>query len=116
MLLYIYMNGGSVDLSKLDKTEKDKIILVYPKTEEASKNPINIFPNPATEQLSIYNADHESITSINFYSLNGQLVETQTISIPADNIQINLMDVPPGLYALRVITSNGSYTNKLVID
>ncbi len=71
-------------------------------------------PNPASDRVSVLSSF--GITAIEAYDLRGRLVKK--FSIPNSQLSINL-DVsswPRGTYLLRITTSNGITTKKLLIQ
>ena len=65
-------------------------------TEE---NTISIFPNPSHSWITI-EQNTTKATAFNLFSLEGKLMQTGTISSP--RATINLSDLPPGFYVLKL--------------
>ncbi len=78
-----------------------------------AKNPTFIYPNPASSELNVELINDETIQHLEIYSLNGILLETRR-NINATNYQIQL-NTNPGLYILKVITAENSYSSKFEI-
>lgn len=88
------------------RTGADLTIIEYATVEE-STNEINIYPNPATDNVVI-NAAPDAI--VNIYSMTGALVANGVA-----NTTMNVSDLESGIYHV-VISSNGKETaRKLVI-
>ena len=70
---------------------------------------LSMFPNPAQNRVTI---EHEGvIDEVNIYSLNGQLMLSKKIgSVSAD---IDLSDLPTGLYIVKVVADHEHYVKKL---
>lgn len=76
------------------------------------RNQLNIYPNPATDVLNVDVGEIET-GELELYSLSGQLQLGQPISSKLQTLDIS--DIPEGTYLLRVKTSEGSYSKKVVV-
>ncbi|MCX6155953.1 MAG: alpha/beta fold hydrolase [Candidatus Kapabacteria bacterium] len=67
-----------------------------------NNNSLNIFPNPATNEVSITN--HESgITNIKIYDSYGEnLLNININNFNNEEIKVNIKSFPPGLYLIQV--------------
>lgn len=86
--------------------------------EEKTELITNIYPNPTTDQLNItFNQTTDAYTSINIYSMNGQLVRSisKNSSVGVQQIQLNVNDWLNGTYNIQVISNNQVVANKLFI-
>jgi len=72
---------------------------------------LQIYPNPATSEISLTIPNNESIVSIKIYNQNGQLVK-QIIKPNAE--KINVSDLKTGLYFIRTDTETNRYLSKLI--
>lgn len=71
---------------------------------------LTVFPNPASEKISIKSADE--IQCISIYSSNGHLV--RSIECSSNNLNINLQDLKSGLYFVRIKTKNQTLNEKII--
>lgn len=62
-------------------------------------NTILIYPNPATDQLSISISDYSN-TTIEIFNILGQWCHTQILQ--SDKSEINIANLPSGLYLLKI--------------
>jgi hypothetical protein len=69
---------------------------------ETAKNDIQIYPNPAQNELFINNAPSNSY--IQFYNLQGQIVLNKVLK----KASVNIDELQNGLYLYRVSNSNGA--------
>jgi hypothetical protein len=81
-----------------------------------SNNMVKLYPNPATNQVSI---NSNSIAPLGsqflLYDVLGKLVLTQTIA--QQNTNISLAHLPKGMYIYTICTPNGDKSKgQLVID
>ncbi|MEM6878555.1 MAG: T9SS type A sorting domain-containing protein [Bacteroidota bacterium] len=75
---------------------------------------IQVFPNPASRQLSISNPDQKNLVAI-WYDYSGQLVKT--FSIQEVHTFFHLMDYPPGIYFLYLRDEQGqSLVQKVLVQ
>ena len=86
-------------------------------TLAANQDDLQVFPNPASETLTITleNATFGEAAMIQLYNLDGKLVQQHSTETP-DHSTIRLSDIPAGMYLLQVKTNGQVYTEKLVIN
>ena len=78
--------------------------------EIAADSKINVFPNPVTEILNVYNEDYPY--SVTIYNIAGQKLLDKTII--STNYYIDMSAYQKGMYIIRVI-SKQSAENKIII-
>ena len=85
---------------------------VYVTVTSVGEQGINasIFPNPVKEQLSIQAAD---ITEVNLYNTIGQSV--YHYNGLTNSIGINTSDLESGIYIVKVVTSEGFVSRRIII-
>lgn len=74
---------------------------------------LSIFPNPASDQLSLKLQEHGT-TTVEIFSMNGQLIDRQILS-PSQN-QVNVASLNPGIYQLKAVQNGKEYRQKVVIN
>lgn len=75
--------------------------------------PINIYPNPAFNQIVIETPITPGMnTSLTIFNFNGQQVSEHLITEPTTVVDIGAL--PNGLYLLRVIDDNTAHVSKFV--
>jgi len=72
---------------------------------------LRIYPNPATERL--YIQAKEIITGVEIYSIDGRLVQA-TLNSNNNFMNIEVGQLKPGLYYLRVKTTDRLYSEKVI--
>lgn len=77
----------------------------------------SLYPNPAHEQLTItFNENREDTFGFELMDATGKILEQRSVvstGAPEQNI-LNIQHLPPGMYLIRLSTSNGSYTEKFL--
>jgi hypothetical protein len=76
-------------------------------------NSINVYPNPAMDQLHVSIPASEKSTFITMYDLSGKVVYQSQLSA-AQNLTIPVSALDKGVYSLRIV-SGTEVTNKLVV-
>jgi hypothetical protein len=82
-------------------------------THDQSSTEIGVYPNPTSGQVHI-NAENE-IKQVSVQSLDGKLINTWTFT-PSQHQEMNLHDLPPGLYYMSIQTGEQWSTEKIVIQ
>jgi hypothetical protein len=101
--------SNSIDSIYLDlNMEYDPLTLNIQK-EALKYADIKIYPNPATDNLTIQSA--KTITAIQFYNMNGQLVYEE---FNLTNNQLNIASLTKGIYMVKISTDDGVITKKLI--
>jgi hypothetical protein len=78
--------------------------------EENNVNNVAIFPNPATEVITLtFEADEALVT---LYSIQGQVMSVNTIH---SSEMINVSDLDAGTYIVKVQANNRTYTDRVII-
>ncbi len=77
--------------------------------------PFAIYPNPSQANGTIAIEATETIESVQFFNLLGQLIATQNISNADSKVQIELPNVQRGMYLLQVNFSNHQTSARKII-
>jgi N-acetyl-anhydromuramyl-L-alanine amidase AmpD len=85
-------------------------------TNNLNANNITIYPQPAKEALYVKLPDTREMVNIQLYSINGQLVHSTTHNTGEDIAKINLANVNPGLYIVKIFSNTTSYNQTVVIN
>lgn len=94
---------GSLMLRPIMRTQKSSTVSAPIIKDNTG---ISVFPNPATDDLTITKdgKDNDKIIRVTFYNVTGQAVKT--VELPEQTIRIT--DLKPGLYILTVQTQKGN--------
>jgi len=76
-------------------------------TDHVSKVDLQIYPNPATDFVSLKSTD--KVTNVEVFDLSGKRIE-----LPLLNNQLDVRSLAKGVYVLKITTGKASYQKKLV--
>lgn len=81
--------------------------------EENSENELTIYPNPTDGQLNIQLGDLQNeVTSVELRDVTGRVIAV--VYPTSSNVQFNLSNESAGIYFIRVNTTEGAITKKVV--
>lgn len=73
----------------------------------------NLYPNPATDLVTISNSENLSTKQVDIYNLSSKLINTQNFSNESE-IQLNVEKLASGTYLLHLHTNEGIAIKKLI--
>lgn len=76
-------------------------------------NKYTIFPNPATDIVTISNDENIGIKQIKLLDISGKIIEEAFFNNDSE-VQINVNDLANGIYLLQINTQNGVFIEKLI--
>jgi len=77
----------------------------------------SIFPNPAGSSVWVaFGQALESAAQVSLFNMAGQLVRTENVGSGQERQQIELVNLPKGIYVVRVETEVGAGVRKLVVE
>jgi rhodanese-related sulfurtransferase len=103
----IASNGGTLALTVILKKGTVQEI------QNIAYNEPKIYPNPANSFISFGNFLGSTLQEVSLVNINGQLVKKE-INFPASS-QFNVVDLPEGVYFVRIVSENRILVNKLVV-
>jgi hypothetical protein len=80
----------------------------------ADNNKYRVYPNPTTGLFRIKTVGNEAVQSVTVYNSVGELVWQQAVT--NDEMELDLQNQPAGIYFVRITTTNGYTTQRLVIQ
>jgi len=102
-------SGADLFIAKLDT----RIVSVDQLKSESL--PINLFPNPATNQLTIgFNRTEFFNVGINLYNVYGDVVYSRTDELAGQNITIDISALSPGIYFVELNVDGHRMIEKVV--
>ncbi len=118
---YLYYDGPSFENAEWDGDMREVVVEANMLVEDIFAEPtsvdlvetesINLFPNPANNNVTI-TAD-SSIMQISIFNIAGQQVYHNNVN--AERHSVELGDFNNGIYMVRVLTANGMETYKLQV-
>ncbi len=93
------VTGGEITISKPDAISR------------ISENNINIYPNPANDNLFVKNM--KNVTSISFVNVLGKIIKTVYVS--GENAELNINNLTNGMYFIEFNNTNGTKSIKSFI-
>ncbi|MFN4083314.1 MAG: T9SS type A sorting domain-containing protein [Bacteroidia bacterium] len=73
---------------------------------------LNLYPNPAIQKFTIQT--NAKVQSVQITDMQGKIIKTVGSNI--DFNEIDIADLPPGMYVVQLQTPNGMLTKKLVVE
>ncbi|HUW06789.1 MAG TPA: T9SS type A sorting domain-containing protein [Williamwhitmania sp.] len=80
---------------------------------EHSNQDISVYPNPFSKNINIQNSSSLEISRIEIYNTTGMLIKK--VLPVTDNLNFDLNDLQNGIYFLRVVYCNDSFTNVKIV-
>jgi hypothetical protein len=81
---------------------------------EYETNPVALYPNPATESVTINS--NQKLSAIEIYSIHGQLLSTyQNLRRTSGSYTINIQTLPTGIYLVKLVGKREEVTKRLVV-
>lgn len=100
------LNGSNSDIIGIDTFSVDRPLA----TNDFFKGNFSVYPNPATSVLNISNRNNLDITAAQITDVNGRVVAQTTGAVS----QINIADLTAGVYFLKVTSTQGVGTTRVV--
>ena len=91
------------NIDTLLKTENDTIL----------SSLLSIYPNPASGVITVKNTGNIPVNSIAITDLNGRTIKSMVYKNLTET-QINIADLSPGVYMVKVASDQGTTTKKMV--
>ena len=75
---------------------------------------ISVYPNPASQVISIGNNSNIELEAVNIYDINGRLVKQLEEMNNSTGAQINISDLSSGVYLVHIYGNQASTIKKIV--
>ena len=82
-------------------------------TNELEQNALKIFPNPTQDILNLAYDETLKIERVNIFDFQGQLIKL--LQVENQISQIEISDIPNGVYFIKIETRNGQFVFKKFI-
>lgn len=70
--------------------------------ENDPKSRIKVYPNPTSDIVHIAGFSEDNIETYSIYKLSGELIRTEPLKAQQNTLQLDLHDLPSGVYLLKV--------------
>jgi hypothetical protein len=74
---------------------------------------LNFFPNPAHDQITIFLSESKAIVQCDIVNASGQIV--RKVQLTRQNTVLDISDLAPGIYSLRVLSGTSASVHKIVV-
>lgn len=101
--------------NKMDSLSKVLTVAYVTGVQKDKSNVLQAFPNPVSTTLSI-NMPLGKAGVISITDQIGRIHSRQTVTPKSQPYLLNIVDLSPGIYILRVETAEGNRTQKLVVQ
>jgi hypothetical protein len=75
---------------------------------------LNIYPNPASDVLTVSSSMRYAVSSIEIFNLLGEKIYNTPITDNRLPVTINIADFPSGVYVVRVRMEKGVAVSKFI--
>ena len=79
--------------------------------QDFSTGSLTIYPNPATNQVTVSMKDGSQLQQVSLYSMDGRLLQTSKVG--DDSVTLNVEDLPSGVYSVQVRTEKGIVAKRI---
>jgi hypothetical protein len=83
--------------------------------ENATTYTVSVYPNPVSELMTIETNDTEYISSIQLYAPDGRVARDVSFNANDKMIEVNVSDLPTGMYNLATLYQDGQVITKRII-
>lgn len=119
------IGGIAFELGKTDGTNYDAVSGVTVSvdyirlgnavsTNDVVVNALNVYPNPATDQLNVA-FDASAVSTVELTDLTGKVVASQIAKVGANTVSFETANVNAGVYFVNIKNATGNVTEKVII-
>jgi hypothetical protein len=73
----------------------------------------SVYPNPATNLVTVSSASDFSIKAIDMFDINGRIIKSIAID-NLSNVEVNISDLSTGVYMMKIASDQGTSTKKII--
>ncbi len=84
--------------------------------QETTAGNFTLFPNPCQHVCQIVFEKQTDVSAVEIFSVTGQLVYQENISVTSHQLTIDLNAYASGIYFVRVTTATGTSTQRLLVN
>ena len=75
---------------------------------------VKVYPNPASEMVTISNASNSEKSSVSIYDVMGRVVKQ--LDFKGKELQLSVENFQPGIYYLKISEGKKQTTKKLIVN
>src|SRR5690554_156437 len=113
MDLIVETRGSIQAIYKFDNIIISAVDTVPLSVQDFITNKFNVFPNPASNVVTITNNENISVEQIQVFDISGKTVKTQQFN-NENQVQLNIEELASGTYMLHIQTNEGMAVKKIV--
>jgi len=111
--LFTHFNG----VERWNLVKLKKVLITDVGVSEQTKNTLGVFPNPATNSITITGFTAATQSTINMYNMSGQQVLQQNVPAGSGSFSVQVQELPSGIYVIQLHSSgNTPMFGKVVIQ
>ena len=113
-------NASSADFSEVsviqgsqvaEKNQKNTAKSFTTSEDTREEKDFALYPNPAVNKINV-EVEDSNIAAIAIYNMNGQMLEQLSFDNASSKVSVDVSDLIPGMYVLKVNTTEGETLNK----
>jgi hypothetical protein len=110
-------NNGDANgtISVVDSNVSEDVNLTTTGFNDLISSEIRVFPNPATDLVSVTQTTEDKITNVELYTLGGQKVYLKSFTKNQNRIDLNVKELKEGVYVLRLLTQSNQIFSKRIL-
>ncbi len=108
--------GGFIGTYRYNIVRDEKAPTVGTTSIDIEKS-LSVYPNPTNQALNVsWSGDTSEKITLGLYNIQGQNIENKVFDGSNFNTQFNVQHLPNGVYLLKVNTTQGIATKKIVVN
>ena len=111
--IHSYYITALYDIGESDPSSIVDVEILFTSINTLDENNTKLYPNPAQDIINI--KTNSNINMIKVYNNSGQIIRKYTDGL-SNNNQLDISDLPNGLYYLVIETSEGIVSKKLLVN
>ncbi|NUN99554.1 MAG: T9SS type A sorting domain-containing protein [Saprospiraceae bacterium] len=94
-----------------EKPATETFLMPFGKVQQEVGFDLQVYPNPVSDYLQVnFGEDLPETATLSIISSNGRLVKSTTTAAQTKQVELDLKNLPAGIYAIRLTTAKGQVT------
>jgi uncharacterized protein (DUF1501 family) len=123
LTFYNYTNNTGFSNNKIANLIKDQNVIntscyadkILSLDEFQNTHEVIVYPNPASELITINSSNNNDIYSVSIYSVDAKFTGKYKNPLMSSQFSINIENLSTGFYTLKIETSNGNFSKKVIV-